>query len=106
VPFWTLFRDFKFEYNRSDLTASQMRKVSEVAQYMQNNPSLKIAIDGSMDPRGADPRNTDLRDQRIDVIREALIAAGVPAGKIKVGAYGDNRLTHDRRVAVLVCTAN
>jgi outer membrane protein OmpA-like peptidoglycan-associated protein len=106
VTLWTLFRDLQFDYNRSELQASEKKKVSEIAQYLKSNPSLKIAIDGSMDPSGSDPRNQELSDQRVNGIRDALINAGVPDSKIQLGAFGDTRLTRDRRVAVLVRTAN
>jgi hypothetical protein len=39
-----------------------------------------------MDPRGTDPRNQDLR--------------------IQTGAFGDTRLTRDRRVEVPIITGN
>ena len=78
----------------------------EIARYLKGNPSLKIAIDGSMDPLGADPRNQNLSDQRVTAIRDALIKAGVPAAKIQLGAFGDTELTRDRRVAGLVRTDN
>lgn len=106
VSLWTLYRDFRFDYNRSDLQASEARKVSDIARYMKQNPSLKVGLDGSMDPRGLDPRNQDLSDRRVSAIRDALIKAGVPASSIQMGAFGDARLTRDRRVAVLLCTAN
>jgi outer membrane protein OmpA-like peptidoglycan-associated protein len=99
-----LYRDFRFDYNQSELTASELKKVSEIARYLKDNPSLKIAIDGSMDPRGSDPRNQDLSQRRVTAISDALVKAGVPIAKIQQGAYGDTRLLRDRRVAVLVRT--
>jgi peptidoglycan-associated lipoprotein len=101
-----LYRDIRFDYNRFDLQASEGRKVSEIARYMKQNPSLKIGLDGSMDPRGLDPRDQDLSNRRVGAIRDALINAGVPASRIQLGAFGDTRLTRDRRVAVLLCTVN
>jgi outer membrane protein OmpA-like peptidoglycan-associated protein len=59
-----------------------------------------------MDPRGLDPRDQDLSNRRVGAIRDALINAGVPASRIQLGAFGDTRLTRDRRVAVLLCTVN
>jgi outer membrane protein OmpA-like peptidoglycan-associated protein len=106
VSLWTLYRDLQFSYNRSDLQDSEIKKVSEIALYMKANGSLKVGLDGSMDPRGSDPRNQDLSDRRVTAIRDALIDAGVPATRIQMGAFGDSRLTRDRRVAVLICTAN
>jgi outer membrane protein OmpA-like peptidoglycan-associated protein len=106
VDRWTSFRDFWFDFNKADLSSSEKSKVSEVAAYMKQNPSLRVGIDGSMDPRGADPRNQDLSDRRVSAVREALIQAGVPASKIQAGAFGDTQLTRDRRVDVLVRTGN
>jgi outer membrane protein OmpA-like peptidoglycan-associated protein len=73
---------------------------------MNRNPSLKIGIDGTMDPRGTDVHNQNLCDRRVKTIRDALVEAGVPAHKISVGAYGDVELRRDRRVEVLFATAN
>jgi outer membrane protein OmpA-like peptidoglycan-associated protein len=89
-----------FEFNRADIQASETSKVSEIAAYMNQNPSLRIGIDGSMDPRGTDPRNQDLSDPRISAVRDALIGAGVPSSKIQSDAYGDAKLARDRRVEV------
>jgi outer membrane protein OmpA-like peptidoglycan-associated protein len=83
-----------------------MKKVSEIARYMKKNPSLTLGLDGSMDPRGTDPRNQDLCDHRVSAIRDALVQAGVPTSRIQNGAFGDTHLAHDRRVAALLCTAN
>jgi outer membrane protein OmpA-like peptidoglycan-associated protein len=73
---------------------------------MKQNPSLQVGIDGSMDPRGRDPRDQNLSDRRVGAVRDALIQAGVPASKIQTGAFGDTRLARDRRVEVLVKTGN
>lgn len=106
VNSWTSFRDFWFDFNRADIQPSDTSKASEIADYMNQNPSLRVGIDGSMDPRGTDPRNQGLSDRRVDAVRDALIQAGVPASKIRTGAFGDARLTRDRRVEVLISTAN
>jgi outer membrane protein OmpA-like peptidoglycan-associated protein len=106
VDRWTSFRDFWFDFNKADLSASEMSKVSEVAAYMKQNPSLRIGIDGSMNPNGTDPHNQDLSDRRISAVRDALIRAGVPASKIQTGTFGDTQLARDRRVEVLIRTTS
>jgi len=103
---WTSLRDFWFGFGQSDLQASETSKVSEIAAYMSQNPSLRIGIDGSMDPRGSDPRNQDLSDRRVGTVRDALIQAGVPAYRIQTGPFGDQTLRRDRRVEVLISTSN
>jgi outer membrane protein OmpA-like peptidoglycan-associated protein len=101
VHVWTLVRDIRFDYNQAYLNDSEMQKVREIAQYLRENPSLTLAIDGTMDPRGTDPRNQDLNNRRVMAVSNALIQAGVSSSKIVTGAYGDKRLLQDRRVAVL-----
>jgi outer membrane protein OmpA-like peptidoglycan-associated protein len=98
---WTSYRDFQFDSNQAELRASETNKVSEIALYMKANPSLKVGIDGSMEPR-----NQDLSDQRISTVRDALIKAGVPTSRIEAGTFGDRKLAHDGRVTVLIRTAN
>jgi outer membrane protein OmpA-like peptidoglycan-associated protein len=83
-----------------------MRKVSEIVYYLKKNPSLNVGLDGSMDPRGTDPRNQDLNNRRVNAIRDALVEAGVPASKIQIGSFGNTELVRDRRVPALICTAN
>lgn len=106
VARWTSYREFWFPYGSADFQDSQNSKLTEIATYMKNNPSLEIGIDGSMDPRGTDPRDQDLSDRRVGSVRNALITAGVPANRIRVGNFGDSDLRRDRRVEVLIATAN
>jgi len=63
---------------------------------MQQNPSLQVGIDGSMDPRGTDPRNQDLSNRRVGAVRDALIQAGVPAYRIQRAPS----VTHGSRATV------
>jgi outer membrane protein OmpA-like peptidoglycan-associated protein len=102
VKRWTLYRDFQFANNRSELSSPDNDKVLGVAHYLKENPSLRIAIDCSKDT----PRNKDLSDRRCRVIRDALIEAGVPSDNIQIGEYGDKKLMHDRQIALLVSTIN
>ena len=53
---WTSFRDFSFESGRSDLLDSNTRKASETTEYMNQDPSLRLGIDGSFGTAWSDPR--------------------------------------------------
>jgi outer membrane protein OmpA-like peptidoglycan-associated protein len=69
---------------------------------MKDNPSQRVAIDGSMYTSG----NQDLSDRRSRSIRDALIKAGVPADRIQIGAYGNKKLLRDDRTSVLLGSVN
>jgi len=103
---WTAYRDFWFAFGRSDMQQADQYKVGEITQYMNQNPSFRLSIDGSMDPRGTDPRSQDLTDRRVNTVREALIQAGVPAYRIQTGTFGDEGRRRDRRVEVLISSGN
>jgi outer membrane protein OmpA-like peptidoglycan-associated protein len=94
---WTPFKDFWFDYNKSDLQSSDSSKVSDIASYLRQNPGQQVGIDGSMDPN-----NTDLTNRRVSAVRNALLQAGVPSNKIQTGAFGNQQQQRDRRVEVLV----
>jgi outer membrane protein OmpA-like peptidoglycan-associated protein len=98
VARWTPYREFWFDANKVDLQSSDASKVSEIADYMKQNPSLRIGIDDT----NTNPRSDDMSERRVRAVRSAMIQAGVPSAKIQSGAYGDAKLAQDRRVEVLV----
>ena len=109
---WTVFKDFLFDFDKSDVRANETSKVSEIATHLQQNPSFTVGIDGHTDPRGSDRYNPALSERRVDAIKSALLKAGVSADKILTGAFGESRLRcndstegcwqRDRRVEVLI----
>jgi outer membrane protein OmpA-like peptidoglycan-associated protein len=81
-----------------------MSQVSEIATYMRQNPSLRVGLDGYAEPRGSAAYT--LSERRVAAVRDALVQAGVPAGNIQAGAFGDQGLKRDGRVEVLVRSSN
>jgi len=72
-----------------------MGRASEIAAYLALNPSLEVAIDGSGD---------DLSNRRTASVRSALMQAGVPADKIRMGAFAAPNQRHDGQIDVLIKT--
>jgi hypothetical protein len=86
---WSFYRDFTFAGNSDDILRSDSNKAREIADYLNRNPSARVAIDGPS-------------QRYVHSVVDALKDAGVPAYKIQTGAFGDPQLKSDRRVAVLV----
>jgi outer membrane protein OmpA-like peptidoglycan-associated protein len=86
---WSSYRDYTFNVNSNDILRADGNKAREIADYMNQNPSFRIAIDGS-------------NERRVSNVRAALIDAGVPAYKIQTGAFGDPQRRTNSRVVVLV----
>ena len=100
---WTSYRAFWFDSDTADLRNSDMSQVAEIADYMKENSSLKIGLDGSI-PSGSNSNKLDLAGLRTISVRDAMIKAGVPASRIETGAFGDAKLARERRVEVLIRT--
>jgi hypothetical protein len=86
---WNPYRDYTFNVNSNEILSSDGNKAREIADYMNQNPSARVAIDGT-------------NQNRVARVRSALIDAGVPAYKIETGQFDNPQLRREGRVAVLV----
>ena len=102
---WNGYRDIMFDANGgTDIQPDQAAKLSEVAAYVKQNPSLQVGVDGSTGQQGYDEQHRGLRDRRTQAVCDALVKAGVPADRITTGAFADPGQRRDGRVAVLIKT--
>ncbi len=111
---WASFRNFLFDFNTSSIRFNETEQISDIAAYLKQNPSARVGIDGHSDPRGTSDYNQSLSERRVNTIRDALVAAGVPSDKIQTGAFGESQpkcnesnetcWQRDRRVEVLIGT--
>jgi outer membrane protein OmpA-like peptidoglycan-associated protein len=66
---WSTYAEYTFN-NSDQILRSDSNKARELAYYMQQNPSYQIGLDG-------------MNENRVRVVRNELIGAGVPADKIR-----------------------
>ena len=109
---WQSFADILFDFDKSDIRPSEASKISDLVAYLQKNPSFVVGLDGFADPRGTNKYNLALSGRRVNRVRDAVAAAGVPREKITTGAFGEERpkcseeneacWQRDRRVEILV----
>ena len=109
---WQPFRDVQFDFDKAELRPWEADKVAGLATFLKQNPGFHVELEGFADPRGSQDYNVKLSTRRVDAVRDALIAAGVPNEQILVGAYGELNLKcgatteacwqQNRRVEVIV----
>jgi outer membrane protein OmpA-like peptidoglycan-associated protein len=58
-------------------------------------PGIQVRLDGIADERGDESNNQQLSEQRVDFIRDQLIAAGVDASRITASAHGESPAQDD-----------
>jgi peptidoglycan-associated lipoprotein len=89
VARWESFKDIHFDFDKSDLRANEVGKIKEIVEFMKQNPTFEIGIEGFADPRGTDAYNQALSERRVKAILNALVAEGASAGAIRTGAEGE-----------------
>jgi outer membrane protein OmpA-like peptidoglycan-associated protein len=73
------------------------------AAWLLRNPALSATIEGHADDAGSPAHNQEVSQRRAEVVRRRLIQMGVAAERIRVVAYGRERLIAD--CAASVCAA-
>ncbi len=80
-----------FEVSNDSLSAEAMRRLDEIAVYLQSRPDLDIKIDGHTNNVGDFDKNVTLSKQRAEMVRSYLVTRSVSPGRITTQGYGPVR---------------
>ena len=86
---WMSFRDVLFDFDKADIRPDDQAKITQLAGWMKQNDGLMVRLDGYTDPRGSEGHNMQLSQRRAEAVKKALVAAGVPADRIRYGGQGE-----------------
>ncbi len=84
-------QDVFFDYDTYDIRGDAQATLSRDASYLASHPDLKIVIGGYCDERGSNEYNLALGQNRADAAKNALVAAGIAASRIRVISYGKEK---------------
>ncbi|MDD5052916.1 MAG: OmpA family protein [Sulfuricurvum sp.] len=85
----TLHMNFAFASN--EIPASSDNDISELVQFMSNNPACIITIIGHTDNIGNDERNQPRSEARAKALADKLIAKGIDINRIKTSGQGSHQ---------------
>lgn len=80
-----------FDFAKSNLTPEADRIVAAAAANAAQARVTTLEVTGHADRSGSDRFNMRLSQRRADVVRQALIAKGIPASEIVVAAKGESQ---------------
>ncbi len=86
-----LERVFYFEFDRSEINASDLEALQVHAEVLRDNPSRRVVIEGHCDERGTREYNLALGERRADAVRSFLAAAGIDGSRVETVSYGEER---------------
>ena len=78
-----------FDTNSSDINPRGQMIVKTVSNLVANSGTTRVTVIGRTDRIGAAPANMALSRRRAEAVRNALVAAGVPAGRIDTSWTGE-----------------
>ena len=81
-----------FDYDKSNLTPQASTLIQEASARALQNDIETVVVAGNTDTSGSSAYNQALSERRARVVRDALIANGVPAESIRTEAYGETNL--------------
>jgi len=80
-----------FDYDKADIRDDMKPVLQQNAKWLSTNTAVKVQIEGHCDERGTNEYNLALGERRANAIKRYLTALGVPAGRLSVISYGEER---------------
>lgn len=81
-----------FDFDKSNIREDQVARAIGNADYLKDNPSVSIRIEGNCDPRGTKEYNMALGERRALSAKKYLQNLGVEASRMTTISFGEERL--------------
>jgi len=80
-----------FEFDQATIRSDQFSTLEHNADYLKNNPSARVVIEGNCDERGTNEYNLALGERRALSAKSYLVEVGIEADRIRTISYGEER---------------
>ncbi|HEU4617059.1 MAG TPA: OmpA family protein [Gammaproteobacteria bacterium] len=82
--------DVLFDTDKTDLKAGADRSIDRLADFMKQNPTREILIEGYTDSTGSDEHNRELSAGRARAVKQALVDRGIAEERIRTSGLGED----------------
>ena len=89
TPSTSPLQDIFFDFDRYDLRSDARDTLRTNADWLKNNPSARIEIEGHCDERGTNEYNLALGAKRAQSAKDYLVTLGVSAERLSTISYGE-----------------
>jgi outer membrane protein OmpA-like peptidoglycan-associated protein len=86
-----------FDTGKATIRAESRSNVEQVAALLKQNAGLRLSIEGHTDNVGTPAANKLLSEQRAKAVLDAVVATGVPTGRLAAVGWGQERPVADNR---------
>ena len=89
TPASSPMKDIYFDFDRYDLSADARTILRTNADWLKNNSTARVEIEGHCDDRGTNEYNLALGAKRAQAAREYLVTLGVAPSRLSTISYGE-----------------
>jgi outer membrane protein OmpA-like peptidoglycan-associated protein len=83
--------DILYATNSAELTDRSRFILRGFAQFLKENPTIKVGIHGHTDDVGEDASNLTLSDDRAKGVRQYLISQGITTNRLTAKGFGETK---------------
>ncbi len=80
-----------FDFDKSELRDDARATLSELAQWLKDNPYVKVRVDGNCDERGSNEYNLALGENRAASAKKYLVYLGISPDRLETMSYGEEK---------------
>lgn len=84
-----------FDTGKASLQASSEDTLNQIVKLMQDNPDLKLRVEGHTDNVGSSASNKVLSEKRAEAVKAWLVSHGVAADRLAANGFGDTKPVAD-----------
>ena len=90
-------KNIYFDASKYDLKTQSFPELDRLVSVMQNNPTLRIRLEGHTDIVGNFDANVELSRNRVDAVKRYLVSKGISVVRIETVGYGPSRAINTNR---------
>ncbi len=80
-----------FDFDKSNIRDDQKGRIQKNAQYIKDNPKVRMVVEGNCDERGTNEYNMALGDRRAVSAKKYLVNLGADGSRISSISYGEEK---------------
>ncbi len=86
-----ILKNVFFATGSAELRLESQAELNRLKQLMDENPQIKIRINGHTDNEGSESENLQLSDKRAKSVQDYLISKGIAVNRLDYKGYGETR---------------
>ena len=87
-----ILENIYYDFNKWDIRPDAEPTLDELAELLNDNPTIRIELGSHTDCRGTDAYNITLSQRRAQSVVDYLIGSGIDANRLRAIGYGETKL--------------